>query len=71
MKEKMRIKLLAGKPVENTPLGILRCRWVDNIKLNVGERMGWCGLDWSRLGPVEGSCEWGNEPSSSIKCWEI
>jgi hypothetical protein len=25
----------------------------------------------SGQGPVEGSCEYGNEPSSSIKCWEI
>jgi hypothetical protein len=24
-----------------------------------------------RKGPVEGSCEHGNEPSGSIKCWEI
>jgi hypothetical protein len=31
------------------------------------------GLDWSGagLGPVEGTCEHGNEPSGSIKCWEI
>jgi hypothetical protein len=21
--------------------------------------------------PVEGSCEYGNEPSGSIKCWEV
>jgi hypothetical protein len=35
--------------------------------------MGWCGLDrsGSGLGPVEGSCEHGNEPSGSIKCWEV
>jgi hypothetical protein len=25
----------------------------------------------SGQGPVEGSCEHGNEPSGSIKCWEI
>jgi hypothetical protein len=31
------------------------------------------GLDSSRPaeGPVEGSCEHGNEPSGFIKCWEI
>jgi hypothetical protein len=35
--------------------------------------MGWCGLDLSGsgLGPVKGSCEHGDEPSGSIKCWEI
>jgi hypothetical protein len=35
--------------------------------------MGWYGLDQSGsgLGPVEGSCEYGNEPLGSIKCWEV
>jgi hypothetical protein len=35
--------------------------------------MGWYGLDWlgSGQGPVEGSCEHGNEPSGSIKFWEV
>jgi hypothetical protein len=35
--------------------------------------MGWCGLDWSGsgLGPVVGACECGDEPSGSIKCWEV
>jgi hypothetical protein len=37
------------------------------------DTMGWYGLDssGSRWGPVEGSCEYGNELSGSIKCWEI
>jgi hypothetical protein len=36
-------------------------------------RMGWYGLDTSGsgYGPVEVSCEHGNEPSGSIKCWII
>jgi hypothetical protein len=29
------------------------------------------GLDSSGQGPVEGSCEHGNEPSGYIKCWEV
>jgi hypothetical protein len=31
------------------------------------------GTDWIDLaqGLVEGSCEHGNEPSGSIKCWEV
>jgi hypothetical protein len=35
--------------------------------------MGWCGLDWSGSGQglVEGSCECGNEPSGTIKCFEV
>jgi hypothetical protein len=32
------------------PLGRHRCRWVDNIKMDLGDRMGWCGLDWSESG---------------------
>jgi hypothetical protein len=34
--------------------------------------IGWCGLDWSGSGDekLESSCECGNEPSSSIKCWD-
>jgi hypothetical protein len=28
-------------------------------------------IDGSRKGPVEGSCEHGNEPSGSTKCWQI
>jgi hypothetical protein len=35
--------------------------------------MGWYGLDRSGSGqePVEGSCEYGNGHSGSIKCWEV
>jgi hypothetical protein len=35
--------------------------------------MGWYGLNrsGSGQGPIEGSCEHGNEPSDSIKCWEV
>jgi hypothetical protein len=37
--------------------------------------IGWGGMDWIDLakdsGPVEGPYEHGNEPSGSVKCWEI
>jgi hypothetical protein len=36
--------------------------------------MGWYGLDRSGSGYgglVEGSCEHGDEPSGSLKCWEV
>jgi hypothetical protein len=34
--------------------------------------MGWCGPDWcgSRYEQVKSSCEFGIEPSGSMKCWE-
>jgi hypothetical protein len=35
--------------------------------------MGWYGLNssGSGYGQVEGSCEHGNKPLGSIKCWEM
>jgi hypothetical protein len=64
--------ILVGKPEGRRPLGRPRRRWVDNVKMDL-ERMGWYGLErsGSGQGKVECSCEHGNEPSGSIKCWEI
>jgi hypothetical protein len=41
-------RLLVGKPEGKRPLGRPRRRWVDNIRMDLGE-VGWgcCGLDWS------------------------
>jgi hypothetical protein len=39
---------LAGKPEEKRLLGRPGCRWVDNIKMDVGE-IRWDGVDWSGL----------------------
>jgi hypothetical protein len=48
-------------PKETRLLGKSRRRCEDNIKMNLKETEG----------PVEGSCEYGNERSGSIKCLEI
>jgi hypothetical protein len=40
--------LLAGKPEGKRPLGRLRRRWVQNIKVDLGELV-WGGLDWIGL----------------------
>jgi hypothetical protein len=47
-------------------------RWVENIKMDLGDRIRWCGLDWpgSWQGQVESSWECGNCPLVSIRCWE-
>jgi hypothetical protein len=37
-----------GKPEGKRPLGRPRCRWVDNIKMDLGE-IGWDGVDWMEL----------------------
>jgi hypothetical protein len=45
---------------------------VDNIKIDLRE-IGWDGMDWIDLAqrPVEGSSEHGDEPSGSLKYWEV
>jgi hypothetical protein len=40
--------LLVGKPEFKRPLGRPRRRWVDNIKMDLGE-VGWGDVDWIRL----------------------
>jgi hypothetical protein len=53
------------KPEGKRPLGRPRRRCLNNIKNDLGDRMGWYGLDCSGSGqgPLEGSCGHGNEPS--------
>jgi hypothetical protein len=36
--------ILVGKPEGKRPLGRPRCRWVDNVKIDLIE-IGWDGLD--------------------------
>jgi hypothetical protein len=41
-------RILAGKPEGKRRLGRPRRRWVDNIKMDLGE-IGWNGRDWIKL----------------------
>jgi hypothetical protein len=41
-------RILVGMPEEMRPLGRLRRRWVDNIKMDLRE-IGWDGMDWIYL----------------------
>jgi hypothetical protein len=41
-------RILVGKPQGKRLLGRLRCRWVDNIKMDL-IRIGWGGMDWIDL----------------------
>jgi hypothetical protein len=45
-------RLLVGKPERKRPLGRPRRRWVDNIRMDLGEGDGvmWTGLVWLRIG---------------------
>jgi hypothetical protein len=42
-------RVLMGKPEGKRPLGRPRCRWVDNIKMDLREIL-WAGMDWIDLG---------------------
>jgi hypothetical protein len=37
-----------GKPKRKRPLGRLRRRWVDDVKMDLRD-VGWCGMDWVDL----------------------
>jgi hypothetical protein len=41
-------RLLVGKPEGKSPLGRPRRRWVDNIRMDLGE-VGWSYVDWIGL----------------------
>jgi hypothetical protein len=64
---------LVGKPERKRSLGRTRCRWVDNIRMDLQEVE--CGyMDWIWMAQdrqVAEACECGNEPSGSVKCGEF
>jgi hypothetical protein len=64
-KKRNAYRLLAGKPEGKRPLGRPRHRWVDNIKMDLGEE-GWDDVDWISLSQDRG----GNKPSVYVKCWD-
>jgi hypothetical protein len=49
MEEKRNVyRLLVGKPEGKRPLGRPKRRWVDNIRMDLGE-VGWGDVDWIGL----------------------
>jgi hypothetical protein len=63
-------RLLVGNPEGKRPVGRPRRRWVDNNRMDLGE-VGWGDVDWIGLAEDrnrwESSCEFGIEPSGSMK----
>jgi hypothetical protein len=56
MGEKMNAyRILVGKPEGKRPLGRPRRRWVDNIRMGVGE-IGWDEVDWFCVTQDRGRC---------------
>ena len=48
-------RVLVGKPEGKRPLGRPRCRWVDNIRMDLHEVSMWTGLGYPRIGTGGGS----------------
>jgi hypothetical protein len=48
-------RLLVGKPEGKRPLGRPRYRWVDNIRMDLGE-VGWGDVDWIGLAQDRNRC---------------
>jgi hypothetical protein len=48
-------RLLVGKPEGKRPLGRPRSRWVDNIRMDLGE-VGWGDVDWIGLAQDRNRC---------------
>jgi len=63
-----------GKPEGKRQLGRTRCRWEDNIKMDLlrggllGHALDRSGSGWGQLA---GSCKHGSETLGSIKCGEF
>jgi hypothetical protein len=54
------------KPEVKRLLGRFKHSWEDNIKMDI-RGIGWVGMEWINL--AQG--EHGNEPASSIECWQV
>jgi hypothetical protein len=67
-------RILVGNPEGKRQLGRPRCRWVDNIKIDL-RGIEWDGMDWIDL--AQDRDQWKNlantvmKPSGSIRCWEV
>jgi hypothetical protein len=67
-------RIFVGKPEIKRPLRSFRHWWENNIKMDLTE-MRWGCMDCIDLAEDRdqwrGPYEHGNEPSVSLKCWEI
>jgi hypothetical protein len=65
---------MVGKPEGKRPLGRTRCKWLNNIKMDLRE-IGWDGVDWFDLaedtGPWRALVNTVMNLRGSIKCWEV
>jgi hypothetical protein len=59
-------RILLGTPEFERSLGRLRCRWEDNIKMDLME-IWFGGVDFIHMAQGKGCCGHGNEPSGCVK----
>jgi hypothetical protein len=59
-------RILVGNPEGKRSLGRPRCRWVDNIKMNLRE-IGWDGMDWINL--AQDRDQWRALVSAVMNLW--
>jgi hypothetical protein len=61
-------RLLVGKPEGRRSLGRARCKWVDNIRMDLGE-VGWGDVDWI-AGKLSSGCTTGG-PSNNAQLYRV
>jgi hypothetical protein len=61
-------KTLVENPEGRGQPGSSKRRWMDNIRLDLGE-IGWGGVDW--IGPTQDRDKWRALVNGVIKCWEV
>jgi hypothetical protein len=59
-------RLLVGKPDGKRLLGRPRCRWMDNIRMDLGE-VGWGDVDW--IGLAQDRNRWRALVNSILNLW--
>jgi len=59
-------RVLMGKPEGKRPLGRPRCRWEDNIKMDL-QRVGCGGIDWIEL--VQDMDKWRALVNAVMNLW--
>jgi hypothetical protein len=61
-------RLLVVKPEERRPLGRPRRRWVENIRMDLGQ-VGWGDVDW--IGRAQGRNRWRALVNSVLNLWVV
>jgi hypothetical protein len=59
-------RILVGKPEGKRPPGIPRCRWVNNMKMDLRE-IGWDDMDW--IDPAQDRDQWRALVKTAINLW--